>query len=623
MPLAPRRPASSLRARGSRRLRPLAEPLEGRALLAASIGLDAEGVLTYRTDGDPGFKVTISASEGSYLVEADQPIQVVEGDVTGGGSTVVAAAGVSRLVVETGGHGARVWIKALDVPADVRVDSMFSQVILGAWDSPAGLSAVTAPVVVTAGPNIRDARVDVVDYGSPRPAEYTITADAVAATGGFGGVTFSGLTYLGVDGSSTGPGTDPSRFNILGVPDGTSVGVISRETAGGRSVFVLDAAEPATDGSVNMQNQHGEATFLIRKTASPVGFTAFGEAVHVVASDDGSTAGIRHAVHVVSVVWTPVDLVVDDSAGDAARDATLAVWSESPLQRDGKLLGAAGPGGEIRYTSPGLTSVAYKGARGRAGSFTVDIDGGESFPDMGGRTIAYDGGYDGTAGGRLTIRGTPPEGPAAAEVHTAAAPGAGSLAFTFAGDASGLLEYSGLAPDGLIDLVPALSYRFEYRGPGEALATITDGTTPGESTIASGATPPAFTTTTISNKAAVEGVAPAPIAIPPDSTTPPPTSPEAPVETPVVEPAPTPTVDPVAPPPAAPAGPEAQSGGEVVGDGHPSRFGAAMRTSSGPRTTPLASSPFRRLREARIARLGELHLQRLGRLHAIRESRRA
>jgi hypothetical protein len=325
------------------------------------------------------------------------------------------------------------------------------------------------------------------------------------------------------------------------------------------------------------------------------------------------------------------------------------------------LSGFGGGDSSLEFITGAPKRMVYKAPRGQANSLLVDLTEGDAW----GSSFQYDGGGDGATGASLTLLGAGgPYSGYTGETYTAIAPGVGSIELSRTVGRTAEIVFSGLAPNGLTDLVKTPEYRLNYIGEADPSVVVTDAVVRETQAlrIASGAATPAFTSASIANKGAVtiatngiatastmviytsqvpvsglesltivtspnDGVAgvstppdaafaveataaPRPIPAPPESTTTPPV---------IVDP-----VHPTSPPPAVPgdpiptvpAGPTQP--GEDVGVGRLARFGSAMRTSPGAGPIAHASSPFRRLREARLARLGELHLRRIERLIALR-----
>ncbi|MDR3619683.1 MAG: hypothetical protein P4L85_10055 [Paludisphaera borealis] len=325
--------------------------------------------------------------------------------------------------------------------------------------------------------------------------------------------------------------------------------------------------------------------------------------------------------------------------------------------------GFAAPGGALTV-SEGIARLVYKAPRGLDNVLRVDLGVGGWLPMQ---DLEYDGGGAGSAGagGRAVLVGATGGWPLASEVHVAAGPGAGSIVFTSAVTAPQKFTYRGLAPDGLLDLVGATDYRFDYQGAADPGVAISAGDVSGATAdaqtlrIAS----PAFVATTIANKAnvvihtngttdlattvdyashdPVAGLASLTIVTSPNDSvdaaaTPPGAvftvlTPAIPRPAPVPPPAePTTVVQPVQPPIAPPAAdpvvvtppvatveeaspaPNAQD----VGADFVARFGTALRNSAPPRAS-VAASPFRSLRAARTAQLQALRARRIEQRHAM------
>jgi len=630
-------------------------------MLDASIDV-VDGVLTIRMM--PGYAVDslkVSVDDGVYTFRTLGPI-VVHDDgglaVSASGPGTATAAGIDALAIVTSGPLGQVTVESTDVPTDIRVESRSTSLQLGAPTLPGGLSKLTGPVSIeVVGDDVADAWLTLSDDGAEGPNDYTITADAVAATGGFGGLTYSGVTYLGLSGSKTGPGQGPSRYAILGVADGVQTYVASHEAEGGRSEFVVDAPGEAPGASLVVMAGSGEATLAVENVAASFVYQAWQGRSRVTISDGGATGGVRGKVVLAADLRGVLDVLVDDSAGTTARDATLAVDPEQPAVGWLRLDGAAGPGGSIQVLARRAERIEYRAPRGLDNALAVDFGVGDPLPLLAGREFAYDGGFDGSPGvaSRLTLVGAPPAGPFATQVHETAGAG-GTIAFGRDGGPAGVIAYAGLSPDALTDRVAADEYTFRYRGAGDPDLAITAGAEPGTLAIGSRAVPPAFSGVTLANKAHVvvdtggvgnlattidyAGTTPVdglesltlvtspndpatPVATPPgatfavEATAPPrPTAISAPAE-PITS-APPPALEP-APEPVGPglpgAGPTPPPPSPALGAAFVARFGGAMR--AGPAATQ-AASPFRNLRAARLAQWAALRARRLERLEAFR-----
>ena len=275
---------------------------------------------------------------------------------------------------------------------------------------------------------------------------------------------------------------------------------------------------------------YGDNTFNVKQTPTPVRTIPWGFKRNVV-NLTRATARRQASLTTWSSAQNPGDwvgdVVVDDSTGTAARDATYAASDHAVLryqhwlgsrEETSALTGVAGGDAQI-HIIPHLTgNVLYKAPEGLANTMTVDLDvrsplpeGNQWDPSYTG-AFSYDGGYSGgddpesllTVVGLPAFWGWPTDSPFASELHVADGASSGLLAFAHPSGVRGAIAYAGLSPLGLHDLVPVADYRFDYRGsvdPGVAIMA-GEPTANGLGTllVASRATPPTFVGTTLANK---------------------------------------------------------------------------------------------------------------------------
>ncbi|MDR3618038.1 MAG: hypothetical protein P4L85_01720 [Paludisphaera borealis] len=646
------------------------ERLEDRTLLSTAT-IDADGLLTLDTDAylDIYNHIKISNSGDVFSISSNTPVDFSDGVVrpTFPGDALypgllpyrVEVTGVTGLTVNML-NSASVHLESANVPTTINVLHDGAHIAVGGDVGTVGLKGVTKHVSinVTAADDWQTNGMTIYDRGAHEGADYTITANTVEATGGFGGVSFSGLDELGVIGSKAGSG-ETTRFNVLETPRG-SIFLLSEALEGAQTIVDVNPTTAHDDGNLQILGGFGPNTFNIKATPSPMSLGTQSDTNIVNLTNNGSTAGIRHAVYIATFVMGYHDVVIDNSAGESATNAVLT-QSTGEL-RTADLSGIGGPGGLIRLDPYSNRQVIYKAPQGLNNSLTVDFSNGALFSKVADAKLTYDGGYvDGTnSTSSVKLVGSPPKDPFTSETHVATGPGAGSLTFARAGGFAGLIDYVGLAPDGLFDLVPSTNYVFDYQGETDPGVLVQAGAAPGTLLITSQATPPAFVATTIANKtnvvidtngagdlsttvdyasatpvaglsaltivtspndqvllaAAPPGVAvnvdpsatprPGAIASPSNST-----AVDSQSEV-IVDPAPSvPAPEPM--PPAAPtvSQPESPPVAQTVGADFIARFGSALRRSPGDRLATRSTIPAQRFAAARLARLAAFRARAL------------
>jgi hypothetical protein len=686
--------------RAKRRATPGAERLEGRVVLNASVSIDAGGMLTLEIPEVGSSSVRISESNGEFLFET-QPLSYIGFDLaentaglatSGDGTESFRVAGISGLTIDLDAFES-VHIVSDDVPTTIHIRDPFANVVLGGGYGTNGLKDVSAPIVVEAsGFDERvtgiGTRLSLLDSGSSDASDFTITGHSVEATGGFGGVVYSRLDFLEIDGPSASEGV--TRFDIRSTSSGyTSISAPSCAHV----VFDVDAdvapderppiAEwdtnpvPWFDNALYLSGG-GETAYNIKKTPTPVWIvpTYIHDVVNL--TRDGSTAGIRHDVTIDPRYQSPdswrARIVIDDSAGTVARDASFS--TDAFFHGVSTFAGVAEDGGRIRLGPDFEGDVVYNAPRGLGNVLTVDMHSDK----LAVSSLSYDGGASAATDpeSRLILNDEArPNDPwnvsnfaIVRETSTPTGAGAGSLAFEtpnpLAFPVWKTLDYRGLSPGGIVDLVHATTYIFDYQGDADPGVAITAGeeTADGDPTLllTSRNASPAFAAATIANKADViihtngtgdlsttvdyAGAA-APAGLESllvvtganDQVDVAAAPPGVPVDVAVVPDAlPRPSDgpdDPLAPDEQDQAGDEAQAlaptaeeagasssppAEQVVGAGLVLRFKTTMRAGPSPRPRPRPSaepaSPFRNLRAARMARLEALHVRRLERRRA-------
>jgi hypothetical protein len=547
--------------RVGRRATPKAEILEVRTVLNASVLIDAGGILTLDVGSPDYTTLTIEHVDGGYRLSSPYDgyaVDLVKNaaglPVQGSGTNDFRVAGITGLTVNAN-WDATLNLVSSDVPTTFHVKYDSAWITLGGGAGTVGLRGITAPVVVVSEYDLNQlhtlTHLTLMDRGSAEPTDYTITSDAVAATGGFGGVSYHGLDDLEVVGASA-----PVRFGV----ESTHAGVTRITASGGRSVFDVDATvgpdeRPPLDptgaaliegsewdvrGQLVLIGSDGENTFNVERTPTPVRIIPTGLVHNVVnLTRDGSTAGITHDVVIGAdppIGWPEppsgwvCEIVVDDSAGAVARDARYAASDHVVFLKERQLkirdstsalTGVAGGDAQIHTTRHLSGTVLYKAPKGLANTMTVDLDERSPLPegaswdsaDIG--AFAYDGGFSGGGDpesrlfvvGAPTFSGWPTDDPFTSERHVVDATGFGTLAFAQDSGVRGAISYAGLSPFGLLDLVPVADYVLDYQGAADPGVVIRSGeTTPdGAPTLSVGsqAVPQAFSGVTVANKANV------------------------------------------------------------------------------------------------------------------------
>ncbi|WP_165249291.1 hypothetical protein, partial [Paludisphaera soli] len=536
------------------------ELLEGRIVLDASASIDAAGLLTVAIPGSASMsRIEVSVSDGDYLLTTGSgsydEFRLVANDAglatVGDGTGSFRVRGITGLAFDAAQDMTiLVFSSAVPTRFDVRSDAF--QVILGGGYGTNGLKDVTGPVVFEVAeldgqsPS-RRARLVLDDSGSSQAAEYTITSDAVAATGGFGGVTFARIDDLVVEGPAASEGT--TRFDVRSTHSGS---VQLSAPSSWRVVFDVDADvapderppyHPWESGGnrpwwddVLVLSGGGATTYNIKRTPSRISIGNLNGDGVVNLTRDGSTAEIRHDVTISplagGVGWDEYwrgRIVIDDSAGTVARDARFFVSPVNPFSyyfhpRLSTLAGVTGEGASLRIdlAQDFGGEIVYKAPRGLGNALEIDLAVYGPLPLGADGKLIYDGGWTGPGdpASRLTLVDRPrTEGPApppplpfSREDHVATGPGSGVIAFSarvaFSPRPWGAVAYEGLSPGSIVDLVPIEQYyTFDYQGAADPGFLVAAGppTEGGEGTllIGSRADRPTFVATTIANKADV------------------------------------------------------------------------------------------------------------------------
>jgi len=443
------------------------EVLEDRTLLNASIDIDADGLLTYKTDSAIVETLTVSVVGDVYTFASVVDIDILTNDasldVTGNGTSLVTVTAITGLVVDIDHDSDAVIVASTTVDTAINFNSENATLTLGAGLNPLGLGDLTAPITVTGPGTATTNYLTVDDSGSNAATAYTLTATTLTADNGFGGLTYSGVSHLGVDGSSAG-----NEFNVQETADGATV--VLRGTTGGAKAFVVEGTSAASGGSLNLVGALGANTYNILSTSSPVTVTANGGTNTVKLGDAGDTSGIGASV-LVENFGGSVTINVDNSAGTTAGDWTLAMQAAPSTRAE---LTGFSSSGSLLYTPGDLASLSLSNAAGQDNSLTIDFDDGNPIPSAPflGPDLTYDGGASpmSSATSNLILTG----GTFLEERHTADLVGAGSFEF-LNGVLSHSFEYSGISPNSVYDVVPAASYTFTGPNVPETSILVTEG----------------------------------------------------------------------------------------------------------------------------------------------------
>lgn len=192
------------------------EFLEDRTLLNASIDIDADGLLTYTTDGVTAEVLNISVSGGIYTFNSNVIIEVNTNDpplpTTGHGSNTVTVDGVTGLIVNAIGDNDDVSVFSTTVDTEINLNADDATVTLGDSSDPAGLGALTESITVTTAATASNSTLFIDDTGSTADTIHTLTSTTFTADNGFGGLTYSGVESVNI---ATAGGSDDTRLNSL------------------------------------------------------------------------------------------------------------------------------------------------------------------------------------------------------------------------------------------------------------------------------------------------------------------------------------------------------------------------------------------------------------------------
>lgn len=469
--------------------RPTADRLEGRIVLDASAWIAADGMLTISIPAGDVMGLTIARGGGGYTFAADP----ADGDridlvanaaglvATGSGTGELRVSGISGIRVAIG-SASTVNLISSDVSTTMVLATAGAQVTLGGGPGTLGLADITAPVHVDASATsletgtstrltLRDSESTATAYPTvtaapPAASKFTMTPDAIAASRGFGGLTYAGLTVA----------------DVVEVVAGTSAEFLVENGQGGAATRLVGAA-----GQTSI--------FDVRASGGPLRIVPGTYADVVMFSADGSTAGVSGDVTIGpdSPGEWGAKVRVDDSAGTAARDARFAAGDDGPL-RTADLSGALAGGARIRLVDGFTGELSYRAPAGLDNAMTVDLSGRTPFTNdsliamrewpmsrpMG--VLSYDGGSG--AAGRLTIVGRPDGAGFLSERTFDDSAGGMSFSYFYAGAIGANLTTEGITGRAwiqasgvaeVVDLVPVDVLSFEATGAAPAEYLVRDG----------------------------------------------------------------------------------------------------------------------------------------------------
>jgi len=449
-----KRRSSRLRNGITRRL----EILEARTLLNASIDIDADGLLTYKTDREWGDWLNISVAGDVYTFASTVDIDVATNDadlsVTGDGGDVVTVAGINGLAVDVGRPSQNVYhrvnIASSTVATAIRLDTRYGSVTFGDPNNPAGLRAISAPITVTDLGASATNRLTLDDSGSTALASYTLTATTLTADNGFGGLTYSGVKNLRLNGS-----TGANEFIVQGTGDDMTTDLVGNWSQSNH--FIIEGTSADSRSEIFLRGGPGLNTFDF-KAISSVARPITGDGTNFVnLGNAGDASGIAGAI------WLDADrgevhIAVDDSAGTTGKDWLLAKYDDAP----GAVLTGFGPNGELDYTTDQLSSLSLAAATGQANSLGINLFLGDTLPWAPGRgRLSYNGGGGDSSGSGIGLFLA--YGEFDAETHDALSPSSGRIALEDDG-LSWTISYDGLNPRGVFDVLGATDYTFNNLG---------------------------------------------------------------------------------------------------------------------------------------------------------------
>lgn len=432
------------------------ESLEDRTLLNASIEIDADGLLTYKTDSAIVETLNVSVSGNVYTFSSTVDIDILTNDadltVTGDGTGVVTVEDMTGLVIDVDFNADQVTVSSTNVGTAVNFNSTDATVNLGDGANPSGLGALLEPITVTGPGATTDNHLFLNNNGSTADTGYNLTATTLETSSTFGGLTYSGVRALSISGSTGAI----NNYTVSNTADGVEVFLIGADASS--NTFVVEGTSSDADSFLSLAGGTGDNAYNIQAVSSPVSMLA-GSGINTVRVGDGDVSGINAQFTVVSgPTGGDVDITVDNSTWTSAGVWNLAVQDAPPMSAE---LTGLGTNGLLVYEPAKTNTLTLSNAAGQANSLTVDFDNGNPLALAGafGR-LSYDGGYDGSSGSTsvLILKG----GSFASETHNGQFTG-GVIAFDDGGDHSEI-SYAGLSPNSVYDVVPATNYTFNNVG---------------------------------------------------------------------------------------------------------------------------------------------------------------
>ena len=433
------------------------EILEDRTLLNASIDIDAAGLLTYKTDGAIAETLNISVAGNVYTFASDVDIDVLTNIpdlvVTGDGTTTVTVAAISGLAVAVNFDFDEINVLSSNVEIAIQSNSTFAVVRLGDGFNPAGLGALTAPIVMASLGASMSFILTLNDAGSSSGASYTLTPTTLTADNGFGGLTYSGARNLSMWGS-----VGVSEYVVQGTADGVTTTLQGLPSLVNR--FVVERTSLNAHSGLELMGGAGSNTFEIKAASSPIWVSSASGTSSINLGKAGSTADLSSSITVANVSGE-VEVTIDDSAGTIPGAWNLAM--RSPGSRYAKLTGFSSDGA-LFYTPREVDLVTLNAPVGRANSLTVDFEGTYL---LSAGSIKFNAGGDperGSASG-LVLLGVPAGGAFVTETHTALDPHAGEIVLKNGGGLLSRIQYDGLGAESVYSTVSVTNYYFNHSDP--------------------------------------------------------------------------------------------------------------------------------------------------------------
>lgn len=444
------------------------EILEARTLLNASIDIDADGLLTYKTDDQTAETLNISVSGGVYTfastVEIDVSRNVPNLDIGGDGTMTVTVEGVSGLRVDLDYEGDLLFLYSANVATTLNWNVGAATARLGDPVDAAGLGALSAPITATGTASTTGRHLLLNDYGSSANTAYTLTPTTLTATNGFGGLTYSNAGLLTLLSS-----TASNDYLVQGTADGVATSLNVTNPGMFTNTFTVESTSSAANSILGLYGDTrgggGSNTFNIQGASSPVSIVAgsvpgTGSSV-VNLGNSGGVAGINGQVWVSNTYGGVVDIVASNLAGGRSGAWTLSAEPGPGSGSTASLTGFNG-NGSLLYDPIEINSARLGGSGGAATSLTVDFKNGNPLPRASGAgVLAHDGGGGApsdSAPGLSLLNGQFEN-----QTHDALSPSSGRIVLE-AGGVSSTITYDGLGSSGIYDRVGAISYTFNKLG---------------------------------------------------------------------------------------------------------------------------------------------------------------